>query len=143
MKLILAGPEGETGYLAYLRAKARAMGVEHRVLFTGPLYGEDKKAALADAWAFALPSRYENFGNAAAEAIACGTPAIVSDRCGIAPLVNQRAGLVTSYDSGALARSLRELLGNAELYQQLRAGCREVADEISWERLARGYARFL
>jgi glycosyltransferase involved in cell wall biosynthesis len=137
-KLVLAGPEGETGYLACLRAKARAIGVHHRVLFTGPLYSEDKKAALADAWVFALPSRYENFGNAAAEAIACGTPAIVSDRCGIAPLINQRAGLVTSYDSGALARALRELSENAALYQRLKAGCRDVADEISWDRLIGG-----
>ncbi len=136
-KLVIAGPEGETGYLTFLRAKARAFGVEHRVVLTGPLYGEDKKAALADAYVFALPSQYENFGNSAAEAIACGTPAIVSDRCGIAPLLNQRAGLVTYYDSGAVARTLNGLLENASLYQRLKAGCPQVADEISWDRLVR------
>ena len=136
-KLVIAGPEGETGYLTFLRAKARAAGVEHRVLFTGPLYNDDKKAALVDAAVFALPSRNENFGNAAAEAIACGTPAIVSDRCGIAPLINQRAGLVTAYDSGAVARTLQDLLENLPLYQRLKAGCPIVADEISWDRLVR------
>ncbi len=138
IKLVLAGPEGETGYLAELRAKARTLGVENRVVFAGPLYDDDKKSALADAWVFALPSRYENFGNAAAEAIACGTPAIVTDRCGIAPLIDQRAGLVTSYDSGALAQTLRDLLGNTDLYQTLKEGCREVAVEISWENLVGG-----
>jgi glycosyltransferase involved in cell wall biosynthesis len=137
-RLVIAGPEGEAGYLNFLRAKARALGVEHRVLFTGPLYGEDKKAALADASVFALPSRYENFGNAAAEAIACGTPAIVSDRCGIAPLVDKRAGLVTSYDSRAVARNLKRLFTSATLYQRLKAGCPELAEEISWDRLVRG-----
>jgi glycosyltransferase involved in cell wall biosynthesis len=137
-KLVIAGPEGEAGYLGFLRARARALGVEHRVLFTGPLYGEDKKAALADASVFALPSRYENFGNAAAEAIACGTPAIVSNRCGIAPLLDRRAGLVTSYDSGAVARTLKDLLGNTSLHQQLKAGCPQVADEISWDKLVQG-----
>lgn len=136
-KLVIAGPEGEVGYLTFLHAKARALGVEHRVLFTGPLYGDDKKAALADASVFALPSRYENFGNAAAEAIACGTPAIVSDRCGIAPLIDHRAGLVTSYDSGAVARTLKDLLEDASLYQRLKAGCPQVADEISWDGLIR------
>jgi glycosyltransferase involved in cell wall biosynthesis len=136
-KLVIVGPDVEPGYLAFLRGKARALGVEHRVLFTGPLYGDDKKAALADAYVFALPSRYENFGNAAAEAIACGTPAIVSDRCGIAPLIDQRAGLVTSYDSGAVARSLKELFENVSLYQRLKAGCAGVAEEISWDRLVR------
>jgi glycosyltransferase involved in cell wall biosynthesis/ubiquinone/menaquinone biosynthesis C-methylase UbiE len=137
-KLIIAGPEGEAGYLTFLRGKAWALGVEHRVLFTGPLYGEDKKAALADSSVFALPSRYENFGNAAAEAIACGTPAVVSDHCGIAPLISQRAGLVISYDSGVVARAVRALLENASLYQRLKAGCPQVADEISWGKLVRG-----
>jgi glycosyltransferase involved in cell wall biosynthesis len=105
------------------------------VPFVGPLYGVDKKAALVDAWVFALPSRYENFGNTAAEAIACNTPAIVSDRCGIAPLLNQRAGLVTMYDSKALARALTDLSENAALYDRLKSGCSEVADQLSWERL--------
>lgn len=140
-KLVIVGPEGEARYLASLRAKARALGVEDRVLFTGPLYGDDKKAALADATVFALPSRYENFGNAAAEAIACGTPAVVSDQCGIAPLIDQRAGLITFYDSGAVARTLNDLFEDASLYQRLKAGCPQVADEISWDRLVRGIER--
>jgi glycosyltransferase involved in cell wall biosynthesis len=140
-KLVIVGPEGEAGYLAFLRAKARAEGVEHRVLFTGPLYNDDKKAALVDAAVFALPSRNENFGNAVAEAIACGTPAIVSDRCGIAPLINQRAGLVIAYDSGAVARALKDLLGNVTLYQRLKAGCPQVAEEISWDKLVTGMQR--
>ena len=31
------------------------------------------------------------------EAVACGTPVIVTDRCGIAPLIDQRAGLVVHF----------------------------------------------
>jgi len=137
-RLVIAGPEGEVGYLAFLRAKAQALRVQHRVLFAGPLYGEDKKAALADASVFALPSRYENFGNAAAEAIACGTPALVSDHCGIAPLVNQRAGVVTAYDLGGVVRALGDLMGNLSLYQRLKAGCPQVASELSWDKLVKG-----
>jgi glycosyltransferase involved in cell wall biosynthesis len=137
-KLLIAGPEGEAGYLAFLRVKAKAAGVEHRVIFAGPLYDDDKKAALVDADVFALPSRYENFGNTAAEAIACGTPALVSDRCGIAPLIDQRAGLVTSYSSGAVARTLKDLFGDTTLYQRLKAGCPQVASEISWDSLITG-----
>ena len=135
VRLIIAGPEAEPGYVTFLQLKTRALGVERRVLFPGPLYGDDKKGALADASVFALPSRYENFGNAAAEAVACGTPAIVTDHCGIAPLINQRAGLVTAYDSRALAQTLRDLLNDRSLHQRLKGGCRQVAQEISWDRL--------
>jgi glycosyltransferase involved in cell wall biosynthesis len=135
IKLVIAGPEGEAGYVAYLQDNARTLGVDHRISFVGPLYGIDKKAALIDADVFALPSRYENFGNSAAEAVACGTPVIVSDRCGIAPLIDQRAGLVTSYDANALAGALRELFGSTALYHRLKEGCLEVASELSWDRI--------
>jgi len=135
IRLVIAGPEGEAGYLAFLRAKARTLAVDHRVLFPGPLYGTVKKSALVDADIFALPSRYENFGNTVAEAIACGTPVIVSDQCGIAPLVDQRAGLVTSYNTTALACTLQEVFANTALYHRLEAGCAEVAQAISWDRI--------
>jgi glycosyltransferase involved in cell wall biosynthesis len=133
--LVIAGPEGEPGYLAFLQDKARALGVGDRVRFLGPLYGEDKKSAMVDADLFVLPSRYENFGNVAAEAIACGTPTIVSDRCGIAPLIHQRAGLVTRYDSAAIARTLHQVLGDPALYERLKSGCASVAAEIAWDKL--------
>jgi glycosyltransferase involved in cell wall biosynthesis len=138
LKLVIAGPEGESGYLAFLRDKARTLGIDQRVIFPGPLYEDLQKEAYVDATVFALPSRYENFGNTAAEAIACGTPVVVSDCCGIAPLVDQRAGLVTTYDAQAVARALRELLTNPALYQRLKAGCAQVAQEISWDGLVRG-----
>lgn len=135
VKLVIAGPEAEDGYIALLFAKAKAMEVENRVLFVGPLYGAEKKAALADAAIFALPSRYENFGNAAAEAIACGTPVIVSDQCGIAPLIANRAGLVAPYQAAAVTDALNKLLANEPLYRQLKTNCAEVVEELSWTKL--------
>ena len=136
--LVIAGPEGETGYVGFLRDKARTVGVEKQVRFVGPLYEDDKKSALVDADIFVLPSRYENFGNSAAEAIACGTPVIVTDRCGIAPLIHQRAGLVTRYDCAAIARTLNELLGDQALHTRLKDGCAKVAGEIMWDELVQG-----
>ena len=51
------------------------------------------------------------------------------------PVRDQRAGLVTSYDSHSLAKALRELFENKSLYQELKAGCSEIAAEISWNKL--------
>jgi glycosyltransferase involved in cell wall biosynthesis len=133
--LVIAGPEGERGYRAYLEQCARNSGVNSRVTFTGPLYDGDKQALLADSDIFVLPSRYENFANAPAEAIACGVPVIITNACGIRSLVDGRAGLVIPPEKGALTESLNTLLNDTQLYARLKASCREVADELSWPRL--------
>jgi glycosyltransferase involved in cell wall biosynthesis len=132
--LVIAGPEGVAGYLERLRAVAERCGVSGRVQFTGGLYGEEKKAALADADIFALPSSYENFANVVAEAVASGVPVVVTPHCGIHSLVDQRAGLVVERSREALVGALRELMTQPELRERLRAGCRAVAEELSPEK---------
>ena len=47
------------------------------------LRGEVKYGALASAEAFVLPSHQENFGVAVVEALACGTPVLISDKVNI------------------------------------------------------------
>jgi glycosyltransferase involved in cell wall biosynthesis len=134
-RLVIAGPEGEAGYRAYLEKCAKSAGVETRVIFTGALYDEEKKAALADADIFALPSRYENFANAPAEAMASGIPVIITDSCGISSLVSGRAGLVIAPNKKELAEALRKLISDKILYARLKEGCLEVVGHLSWERL--------
>ena len=133
--LVIAGPEGEPGYRAQLEACARNSGVGARVLFAGPVYDEEKSSLLADADIFALPSRYENFANVAAEAIAYGVPVIITPFCGIRSLVDGRAGLVVVPEKEALTVALKRLLHDKSLYAHLKEGCREVTSELSWDRL--------
>ncbi len=136
-RLVIAGPEGESGYRAYLESCAKRVGAENRVLFTGPLYDEDKKAVLVDSDLFVLPSRYENFANAAAEAMACGVPVIVGEGCGIQSLVDGRAGLVIPPQKEALAQALRRLIDDKVLYAHLQEGCHRVAAQLDWGQLTK------
>ena len=131
-RLVIAGPEGERGYLACLEKRAQESGAGGRILFCGPLYDEDKKAALRDADIFALPSRYENFANVAAEAMACGVPVIVTDACGISPLVDGIGGLVIAREHEALTEALSSLIRDEALYARLKEGCRRVAAQLDW-----------
>jgi glycosyltransferase involved in cell wall biosynthesis len=130
--LVIAGPEGETGYVNYLKKCAAENRVANRVLFTGPLYDSEKAAAYADSDIFVLASYYENFANVVAEAVACDIPVVVSNMCGIHSLVDGRAGLVTPVDRDSVAAALRRLLTDKVLYAQLKAGCRKVASELTW-----------
>jgi glycosyltransferase involved in cell wall biosynthesis len=130
--LVVAGPDEGDGYRQRLEAQAAQRGLNGGVLFTGPLYGDAKWAAYRDADLFVLPSQNENFGNTAAEAVACGTPVLVTDRCGIAPIVDRRAGLVVPHDCAALEEGMEQILDNPAMAAHLRAGCKEVARSLSW-----------
>jgi glycosyltransferase involved in cell wall biosynthesis len=133
--LVIAGPEGDKGYRAQLEKRAAQSTAAARIIFCGPLYDEEKKAALKDADIFVLPSRYENFANVAAEAMACGVPVIVTDTCGISSLVKDRSGLVIPPRQEALTEALCKLLYDKSLYARFKAGCIRVSAELDWEAL--------
>ncbi len=80
--LVIAGPDVD-GYRAAVEQMARESGIADRVLFPGMLYGRDRAAALVDAEVFVLPSYQENFGVVVIEALAAGTPVIISDQVNI------------------------------------------------------------
>src|SRR5207245_10651543 len=117
VRLVFAGPD-EGGVKAQLEQLASQLGVRTRVQFPGPIFGEAKWAAYRDADVFVLPSRNENFGNTAAEAVAAGTPVIVTEQCGIAPLLADEAGLVVRHDTTALSNALARILSEAQLRER-------------------------
>jgi glycosyltransferase involved in cell wall biosynthesis len=75
--LVCVGPS-DNGHRAELERTAKAMGLGDSVLFTGMLKDEQLKAAYARGNVLTLVSQKENFGLAAAEALAAGLPVVVS-----------------------------------------------------------------
>ena len=126
------GEDTKTTVMVVEKAMAGQMGLNGGVVFTGPLYDDAKWAAYRDADLFVLPSRNENFGNTAAEAVACGTPVLVTDQCVIAPIVDGRAGLVVPHDCAALEAGLERILGDPAFAANLRSGCAAVARSLGW-----------
>jgi glycosyltransferase involved in cell wall biosynthesis len=130
--LVIAGPNDDDGCAAEVQRLVDEFQLGDRVTLTGPLYAQEKLEAFVDADWVVLPSRYESFGNVAAEAVACGTPVLVTDQCGIAPLIDGRAGLVVPCDVDGLRNGLQRLLDDKSLLEQLREGCDSVARSLSW-----------
>jgi glycosyltransferase involved in cell wall biosynthesis len=130
-RLVFAGPD-EQEMEARLKRMAKETKVEDRVFFAGAVFGEEKWAAYRDADVFVLPSQNENFGNTAAEAAAAGTPVIVTENCGVAPLLAE-GGAVIPHEQGALVRALDELLKNETLRERLGRQAIAAAGKIGWE----------
>jgi glycosyltransferase involved in cell wall biosynthesis len=108
--LVIAG-DGERDYVAGLRARVATLDVHKRVTFTGWLRGEAKGTALRRAALLALPSQQENFGLVVAEALASGTPVLVSEHVNLADeIAVAHAGWVVPLDRTVLRDTLAKIL---------------------------------
>lgn len=88
--LLVAGPDD--GEEHALRRLARALGLEARVHWLGPVTGAAKWALLQHASAHVLPSRSENFGNTVLESLAVGCPVLVTPEVGARDAVRELDG---------------------------------------------------
>jgi len=104
--------------LAAAQQLARHLGIAERVRFAGPQ--KDVAPFYGAADAFALPTLYDPFPNAALEALACGLPLLVSDTCGTAELITEGVnGFVRdALHENALAEALDKLAENASAMRQ-------------------------
>ncbi|BDZ71648.1 glycosyltransferase [Methanobacterium petrolearium] len=108
VRLVIAGPDD--GCLRFLEKMVKDYEIEDKVLFTGPLYDNKKYEAYIDADVYVLPSRYETFPNTVLESAIFRTPVIVTDRCGIADLVEDNMGLVVKWDKESLKEGICSLI---------------------------------
>lgn len=98
-----------------------------RVKWHGPVWGEEKQHAMAEADLFCFPSWTEAFPLAVLEAMAFGLPVIASDVGGVADaLVAGEGGwLLRPRDETAMASALREAFGNPSRLSAMGAANRE------------------
>jgi len=110
LDLVMAGPD-QVGWRPALEALAARLGIAPRVHWTGPVYGDAKWGAIYGAEAFVLPSHQENFGIVVAEALACGTPVLISKEIDIwREIADAGAGIVDSDTVEGAERALRRWL---------------------------------
>lgn len=134
IKLVIAGPDD--GYFKKLEAIVDKLDLGDNVIFTGPLYEQQKIKAYVDADVFVLPSRYESFGNVILEAIACGIPVIITDRCGVSDIVENEVGFIVEYDASHLFNALNVLLSDEELRDRFgKNGMKMANDYLAWNKI--------
>lgn len=145
-QLQIAG-EGDPAYVRSLRERAQQLGLTARMEWLGFVAGAAKQQLLQAADWFVLPSASENFGIAAAESLAAGTPVILSPGVALAERVQAAAaGSVVPAEPQPWATTLEQSLSPPTPAQ--RAAARQLAaSAYSWQAIARDlkaeYARIL
>lgn len=113
-------------------------GLRSRTTIAGFVKGEDKLALLKDADLFVLPSYYENFGIAVAEAMLAKIPVLISNKVYIWDAIQEAdAGWVTQCDRDDIIEKLRSALQNPEQRQQKGENAQNLAiANYSWDAIA-------
>ncbi len=138
-RLVLAGvPLGtNTALFPDPRGRARAVGLpEDAVQFTGAVAEEDKPALYSSATAFLFPSLYEGFGLPPLEAMACGTPVIVSNASSLPEIVGAAGLQVDPSMPSAWAEAIRAVVTEASRRAEMGARGIAQAAQFSWMRAA-------
>lgn len=136
-RLVLAG-DGEPADVVALRRRLESLGLSGRVDLPGWLEGPRKAATLGAAAALAMTSHQENFGLSAAEAMALGTPVVLTPGVNLAPAVQAAgAGWVCAADPRELGLALRTALQDRAERDRRGAAARQLAAErFDWAHVA-------
>lgn len=141
-RLLLIGSDagyGQQGdYLEQIKVLAAKLKLK-RATFVGPIYGEAKWSAYREADLFVLPTRSENFGITVAEALAAGTPAIVTQGAPWQGLQTNGSGWWIDFGVDALVASLVEALAESpdQLARRGTAGREWMMRDFTWHALGK------
>lgn len=129
----------EQSILAELRAQAAALGLADRVRFGGFVADADLADHYRAADVFVLSSRYEPFGMTAIEAMACGTPTVITTHGGLfrAVTFGRHALYADSFDKEDLGISIVKVLRHPRLSHRLaRMGAHKARSLFTWTGIA-------
>jgi phosphatidyl-myo-inositol alpha-mannosyltransferase len=132
VSLVIAGDGPERSKLESL---ARSLKLD--VNFLGRISEDRVPSLYAGATVYCAPATHgESFGIVLLEAMATGTPIVASDLDGFRSVAGNAAELVPPGDSGALARSLSEVLSDEAKRDEMSTMGRRLASMYDWHRLA-------
>lgn len=134
-RLVVAGSKG--WLTEDVDAAVEKYKLADRVCFLGAVPTEELGYLYNAARVFALPSFYEGFGLPPLEAMASGTPVVVSNVSSLPEVVGDAGLLVDPNDVDAWAVALHRVLTDNELHAQMSDKGLKRAANFSWERAAR------
>jgi glycosyltransferase involved in cell wall biosynthesis len=137
-RLVLAGPD-EAGLRPSLEARAgeHAGGIE----FRGAVDAAGRDRLLGEATGLVCCSDSESFGMSVLEALAVGTPVVVTDTCGWMDVERHQLGFRVPQTAPAIAQALGRLAAAPEAAREMGARGRALAESrYTWPAVARAFA---
>jgi glycosyltransferase involved in cell wall biosynthesis len=141
-KLVIAGKKAWMYDTVF--EKVRELGLEDKVIFTGYVDEKDKTALLSGAKMLLSPSFWEGFGMHVIEAMACGTPVVVSDVASLPEVISDAGVYVDPESFKSIAEGIVKINDMEEKqYNRLKEKCIERSKVFDWDKTARESLKLL
>lgn len=141
LKLVIVGKttsEGRGGWkYQEILETPKKLGIEERVKFLGFVPTKDLPYLLSNSLAFVLPSLWEGFGIPVLEAMACGTPVIVSNVSSLPEVIGNAGVLIDPYSVDQIEMAIRTIITDKKLRQKYSKAGLLQAQKFSWDKMAR------
>jgi glycosyltransferase involved in cell wall biosynthesis len=111
---------------------AQRLGVLDRIVFAGPVYGDELGTIYSLAEVVCFPSLAESFGLPALEAMASGVPVVVSNTTSLPEICGEAGNYVCPDDPHDIARMVDRLLDEPQLYRAKREAGLFRASQFTW-----------
>lgn len=133
-QLVIVGARGWQDQPIY--QTVRVLRCAGDVIFTGYVPMQDLPPLYSGADAFAFPSLYEGFGLPVLEAMACGTPVLISTTPALVEVAGDAALKVDGHAVEAIGAGLECILTDPGLQAEMRERGLQRARDFSWKRAA-------
>ena len=133
-KLSVLGKMREGGHTERL---INSLDFKDDINFVSGLSHSELREQYCSSHVVVIPSLYEGFGFAAAEAMACGVPVVVSDGGSLKEIIGDAGKVVIPRDENAIVDAVNELFSSKDLRKNIVAnGISRVKDKFTWHNAA-------
>jgi glycosyltransferase involved in cell wall biosynthesis len=141
VKLTIAG-QAWRGSAAFLADSLRRLRIERDVTIVGEVDELTKADLLTHADYLVFLSRWDGPPRPIREAVALGTPVVVTPESNMGELVERfAAGLQVALDIEKVAQALLRTVLDSSLLERCRKGVEQLKPHLAWDRVAEDYIK--
>jgi len=137
--LVIAGFEDVPGYQQELEQLAKRLNISKKIIFAGPLFGQDKEDVFAAADVFVLPTHSENFGIVVTESLAACVPVLTTYGAPWEELRSHNCGWWVEISEQGIYDGLKDAISRSK-QELMEMGCRGkllVESKYTWPQVTK------
>lgn len=120
-----------------MKNQIKSLRISNKVQLPGIVSRKQVAGLLNESKIFVMSSLKEGLPKVLLEALACGTPAVITTGCNADTIIQGKGLLVETKNSQALAAAIKKLIEDKELWEMCFKNCKDIRNKYNWENVVK------